>query len=741
MESLPLLREVGGRSGFVALRSWPVLVCSSLLLLNVAALGQPAQKAIASGGPGLMVNSRTAIVVETQARGPVRVAAEDLASDMSKVFGAKPKIVSSVEAAGDTPIVVHEGTDGLRPAESFSISVTQEGGKKVLRLEGADMRGTIYAIYQFSQEFLGVDPMYYWTDNEPARRDSVTIAADLRKEYPAPVFKYRGWFPNDEDLLTGWAPDEKTGIAPAVWEKIDETILRLKGNIVVPGTWNFPDEQEMRIAGERGLILTQHHAIPLGMNVARWPSDVPYNYSTHPEILERAWKDSVAAVPADQEVLWSVGLRGLSDVSYASMDPSVVGNDQRLGMLISKAIADQMQIVRARFPKAQFVTDLWQEGSRLEQEKYLTIPPEVTLVWADTGYGDPQDNGLVSAGQGIYFHVAMMNGRANQLTEMVPVERIYEQLTRYQKAGATAYFLVNTSDIRPVAMTTRAVMDAVWEGAEKKTADEFYREWITEEFGAKAVPALAEFYEAYFRAPALAQPFRLPSGAANRLGAPAAPPERLTFTRWYGDQLYHSEARSLMLNTILQTPIVSVPSQAPKWEAPRYNTRGAGPEWLDTTAKREIAACGEAQQRWDSVWEKAVADESLVAPSRRNFYDMAVLTMAATNRDSNRMLLEVSRAVQDLKAGDRKKAEGEAQQAVAALDHLLTTRKSAEYGRWKNWYRGDWLTGVARTKETAQIFAKYIDDPMTPVPAAMDWGWEAYYHILHHEGDRNVDVQ
>jgi hypothetical protein len=115
--------------------------------------------------------------------------------------------------------------------------------------------------------------------------------------------------------------------------------------------------------------------------------------------------------------------------------------------------------------------------------------------------------------------------------------------------------------------------------------------------------------------------------------------------------------------------------------------------------------------------------------------------MAATNRDSNRMLLEVSRAVEDLKTGDKTKAEGEAQEAVAALDHLLTTRKSAEYGKWKNWYRGDWLSGVARTQQTAQIFGKYIDDPMTPVPPAMDWGWEAYYHILHHEDDRSVDVQ
>jgi hypothetical protein len=510
--------------------------------------------------------------------------------------------------------------------------------------------------------------------------------------------------------------------------------LRLKGNIVVPGPWNFPDEQEMRIAGERGLILTQHHAMPLGVNVARWPKDVPYNFSTHPEILERAWTNAVAAVPRDQEVLWSVGLRGLSDVSYASMDPSVVGNDKRLGELISKAIAEQMKIVRARFPKAQFVTDLWQEGARLMQEGYTKIPPEVITVWADTGYGDPQDNGMVKAGEGIYFHVAMMNGRANQLTEMVPVERIYEQLGRYQKAGATAYFLVNTSDVRPVVMTTRAVMDAAWEGAGKKTADEFYREWITKEFGAKAVPALTEFYKAYFAAPAILQPLRRPGEAAQE-------PERIHFDLEYGDQLYNTEGRALMLNTILQTPIVSVPSQAPKWEPPRYNTRYGGPEWTDTTAKREIAACGEAQPRWDAVWQKAVADEALVPPSRRNFYNMAVLTMAAMNRDSNRMLLGVSSAVEDLKAGDKTKAEGEAQQAVAALDHLLTTRRSAEYGKWKNWYRGDWLSGVERTQQTAVIFAKYIDDPMTPVPPAMDWGWEAYYHILQHEDDRSVDVR
>src|SRR6185312_13880465 len=108
-----------------------------------------------------------------------------------------------------------------------------------------------------------------------------------------------------------------------------------------------------RLAAKRGLIVTQHHAIPLGMNVARWPKDVPYNYTTNPEILERAWRNAVRSYLPDQEVVWSVGLRGLSDVTYASMDPTFKNDDKALGRLISKAIADQIQIVRAVRPDAE----------------------------------------------------------------------------------------------------------------------------------------------------------------------------------------------------------------------------------------------------------------------------------------------------------------------------------------------------------------------------------------------------
>src|SRR5260370_35901916 len=99
----------------------------------------------------------------------------------------------------------------------------------------------------------------------------------------------------------------------------------------------------------------------------------------------------------------------------------------------------------------------------------------------------------------------MMSGRANQLTEMVPVERIDSELGRYIKAGATHYLLLNTSDIRPVSMTTKAVMDIAWKGLPPDASgdsDRFYRQWSSEEFGPKAPASIGYVYRDDFAAPA-----------------------------------------------------------------------------------------------------------------------------------------------------------------------------------------------------------------------------------------------
>ena len=691
-----------------------------------------------------MVNldGQTTLLINPADPLPIQTAARDLARDWAKVFGSPIRMVSNPKDVGATTLWIaldHDVPDAVtRPSgweqlhiESVDKPWPASPARQAIVLTGSDMRGTIFAIYQFSQEFLGVDPLYWWTDHAPARRTKIEVP-DNFSETQGPTFHYRGFFINDEDLLTGWAPGKKgegTGISLEVWNKIFETILRLKGNMVAPGTWIFPDEPQVKLAGQRGLIVTQHHAIPLGLNVARWPKDVPYNYSTRPEILERAWKDAAAAYPPDQEVLWTVGLRGLSDVSYASMDPSVRGNNQALGRLISQAIADQIRIVRSAHPDAKFVTNLWQEGARLVQQGDLTIPPEVSTVWADDGYGYIQDKGEVAKGQGAYYHVAMMNGRANQLTEMVPVDRIFSELGRYIKAGATHYLLVNTSDIRPVPLSIKAIMEAAWKGVPHggaEAGDEFIRRWASEEFGQKAAPKVAEVYEDYFKAPA-------------RFGDPE---------REYGDQLYHTEARRMMLTYMIDSALYAIPSQAPKWVLPRIFGFGAewkeesGKAWLSEGVKTEIEQCGSAQPRWDALWKKALAAEPLVAPDRRPFYHAHVLAMIAINRQSNRILLQVSKAMQEAPSGEMRQARQSAAAALQAFDAIQQAETAAEYGKWKNWYRGDWLTGIYRTREMVEVFSKFLSDPLTHLPPPAFWdGWEAYYHIMHYEGDRSAEVK
>lgn len=713
----------------------PILSLTAILFIMSGAAAAP--------GAALVVDGHTAIVLAPDAPEPIRRAVDDLRDDFAKVFGTKPRLVTQVESAGSVALVVGEASTlpaDLRPTgagtpESFSIAAHRlKNGTRAIVLSGPDKRGTIYAVYQFSLEYLGVDPMYYWTDKAPARRRSIAVPASLAHDYPSPLFRYRGFFINDEDLLTGWAPGEtkdKTGIALAVWDKIFETILRLKGNMVVPGTWIFPDDPQNKLVGERGLILTQHHAIPLGVNVARWPAGVPYNYSEHPEILERAWTDAVAAYDPHQEILWSVGLRGLSDTSYDTMDPSVVGNDPHLGELISKAIAKQMAIVRAVRPDAQFVTDFWQEGTRLMQKGLLSIPPGVIPVWADSGYGVLHDQGKVAVGQGAYYHVAMLNGRANQLSEMVPVDRIQSELGRYIAAGATQYFLLNTSDIRPVAMTAKAAMDVAWGGVHGGAAGT-YREWAAREFGTKSADAVARVYDAYFKA--------FPHLPADARGAGEE----------YGDQLYHSEARQLLLSTMVEPPYYQLAAQSPRWTVPRVLGLGLTPgfyaeippDYVDKTSAREIDVCGAAQTRWDAVWNAALAAEALVAPERRNYYAAQMLTMIAVNRDSNRILYLVSRSVRDAKAGRTAQARAEATETLKAFDEIRRYETGAEYGKWKHWYRGEWLDAIDQTRDMVENFIRWLDDPMTRLPPPVQANaWQAYYRIMHYEGARTVDVR
>jgi hypothetical protein len=320
---------------------------------------------------------------------------------------------------------------------------------------------------------------------------------------------------------------------------------------------------------------------------------------------------------------------------------------------------------------------------------------------------------------------------------------INEELGRYIHAGATAYLLVNTSDIRPVALTAEAVMDTAWGGVPKQTADAdgaYYRAWATEEFGPKSAAALDKVYKEYFAAPAPRTPFRLP-GLTSAGNTPPRPKDYSNVPREEGDQHYHSEARRLILDLLSQHQVIAIPSQSPKWTQPHVIPAGT-PDLRKAFLQRDIDECAAAQPRWDAVYRDAQAAEPLIDPDRRNYYQAAVLTMITINRESNRMLLEVARSIQDYEGGRIDKSQAEASAALQALDKIEASMTAAEYGKWKNWYRGDWLTGVYRTRELVQDYANHLKDPMAKLPAPAAWtGWEAYFHIMEYEGDRSVEVR
>ena len=125
----------------------------------------------------IVLDARVTLLETPGEAAPVRRAIDDLADDFYKVLGTRPKIVTREEDAGVVTILIGDQSklppamqsSALTAAESFSIGV-RTGPRKAVVLSGADMRGTIYAIYQFSEAYLGVDPLYYWTDHQPLKR-------------------------------------------------------------------------------------------------------------------------------------------------------------------------------------------------------------------------------------------------------------------------------------------------------------------------------------------------------------------------------------------------------------------------------------------------------------------------------------------------------------------------------------------------------------------------------------------
>ena len=170
----------------------------------------------ASPGP-ITLTADTPWIISADEPEAMQRALADVKADWYRVFGHLPLVVSNPAVNWQGPVLYlgcqapwlkHLVGQPFSGKESFRlITQTDTSNRTALVATGADLRGSIYAAYALSEEILGQDPWYFWTDNLPARRDQIEVPAGFRKEFGPPTFNYRGWFINDEDLLGGYAPD------------------------------------------------------------------------------------------------------------------------------------------------------------------------------------------------------------------------------------------------------------------------------------------------------------------------------------------------------------------------------------------------------------------------------------------------------------------------------------------------------------------------------------------------------
>lgn len=660
------------------------------------------------------VNAGTALVIDSREPGPLRKAASDLAADFEKVFGRRPRIVESPGAPGGSVVWIALERSlpprAARPSGWEKLHIQAVGNTVVLT--GSDVRGAIYAVYQFSQQFLGVDPLYWWTDHAPPRRTEVEVP-DGFSLTAGPAFHYRGWFLNDEDLFTGWRAGitDQTGISLATWDRIFEAILRLKGDMVVPGTWIFPYEPQIRAAGERGLIVTQHHVNTLGLDTYRWPKNVPMSYLKDPKSLEAAWTRAAGQYPKGLEVLWSLGFRGQNDYPFWLDDPDAPKTDAGRAQVIRAAIDRQMEIVRGLYPHPEFLMNAWREAATFIHEGVLKIPDGVTLVWPDNGHGILEDRGAIAAGQGEYYHTAMFDYMSNHYSERVPLERIQRELGRAARAGATRWLLVNTSNVRPVVMTTRAVMELAWNpepwtGSGSSESARYLDRWCRQEFGGRAAPAVAAYYKAYFAAPAR-------YGTAEDATA--------------ADNFYQTAARGLLLALIdgNTAPLGRFRGRIAFRDVPGF-----------ATALRD--ACRDAAPRWNRARLLAEKARPLVDKDRLDFFQANVLTQVDLNLHLNRMTVELAEMAQ---APDQQEKIVRLRAAIQEGEAAEAAMRAAGYGKWKGYYTaGDWLLNTPLTLALARTYLDHLEGrPISEntVVRARDGGF-AYHMITAYQGTQTV---
>ena len=205
-------------------------------------------------------------------------------------------------------------------------------------IAGSDRRGTIYGIYELSQQ-MGVSPWYDWADVPVVHHDSIFVNKGIYTD-GEPAVRYRGIFLNDEaPCLTSWVKNTYgTEYGDhRFYQRVFELVLRLRGNMMWPAMWGWAfyadDAENEKTADEMGVVMSTSHHEPMARNHQEYARNRkgwgPWNYQKNKANLQKFFREGIERMKGTEQIV-TIGMRG--DGDEAMSDESFI---EKLGKEVS----------------------------------------------------------------------------------------------------------------------------------------------------------------------------------------------------------------------------------------------------------------------------------------------------------------------------------------------------------------------------------------------------------------------
>ena len=451
----------------------------------------------------------------------VSYAANALVKDIIKVSGSKAVLTSDAglkdknttrkdaadkNAAGKPTILV--GTIGHSAAidqlirqkrisgnllkgkrEKFIITVVD--GQLVIA--GSDRRGTIYGIYELSQQ-MGVSPWYDWADVPVEHHDSIFVNKGVYTD-GEPAVRYRGIFLNDEaPCLTSWVKNTYgTDYGDhRFYQRVFELVLRLRGNMMWPAMWGWAfyadDPENEKTADEMGVVMSTSHHEPMARNHQEYARNRkgwgPWNYQKNKENLQKFFREGIERMKGTEQIV-TIGMRGDGDEAMS---------DEADTRLMTNIINDQRKIIaNVTGKKASETPQVWALYKEVLDyyDKGMKVPDDVTLLLCDDNWGNVRrvpnaKERKHKGGWGLYYHVDYVGApRNSKMLNVTPVQNPWEQLTLAYENGIDRLWILNVGDLKPMEYPISQFMDMAWNPRkyDVNSITRHTRDWCAQQFG------------------------------------------------------------------------------------------------------------------------------------------------------------------------------------------------------------------------------------------------------------------